>query len=292
MGPHSSGNVLLRTVFEDACGKYARLFSDKAKPAQEGEPQAPLSSLGHSSTDRETLGNNFLYSDTGNYGERLYLLCSKFGVSLDEARGGYKVVCSITKQGCNNCRGIPDSVGCEFGKLKLVGLGPAEARIMCEIARFEYTREASRLGILFTGKKPWEDLTDTSDDKARAESLKRKTEEKISDPFKNFPYDVSYPSPQKVADFAKFYNVAAKVGLASPLQIWDKQRQEAALGKEGILARRCSVNDNLWNLYKKTPNLTLDGVLKRMKAQYYLSRYNLETDPQQRLLLLDKFKEA
>jgi len=279
----------------EACEKYHTLFS-LSMPAKEGEPQAPLSSLGVGDIpklDKDTLGTNFLYFDAQNYAERLFLLCHRGNIPIEVAKGGYAVHCKITRNNCNNCRGIPASVGCEYGYLKRTGLGPTEARVLAEVAKLDYIRDSIRLSSMITGSKPWDESTlAKTNSKELSEFRKKKVEEKIADPFKGFPNDVNYPNPHKIAEYAKFFRITSKIGLTNPLAMWDEERQAAALGQNGVLAKRCSVNDNLWNLYKKTPGLTLEGVLKRMKAQYYLSKYNLESDPQQRLLLLEKFKEV
>ena len=102
--------------------------------------------------------------------------------------------------------------------------------------------------------------------KAKQDQRKRQMAEKWQeDPLYNFPNDIEYFSmqeaEQKIAVSRRF---GEKIKEESR---WDKKRGEACIGRYGVVARRCSMNDKLWGIWKESKqkgiNLTLADI-KRM----------------------------
>jgi hypothetical protein len=105
------------------------------------------------------------------------------------------------------------------------------------------------------------DIRDEEDEARGYDYALRKQE----DPLFDFPYDLVYFTPAqcdgKIA-------VTRAFGLKIPPEKrWDEQRKTACLGKLGIVARRCSMNDRLWSVWREAresgARLSLDKV-KRM----------------------------
>lgn len=93
-------------------------------------------------------------------------------------------------------------------------------------------------------------------------AAKKDAEERLKNPLKDFPYDIEYLSAhacrQKIEISQRFKGRMAKN------KVWDNFRMGACLGKHGIVAKRCSMNDVLWGRYLKYGDkLTLEDI-KRM----------------------------
>lgn len=70
---------------------------------------------------------------------------------------------------------------------------------------------------------------------------------KAEDPLKDFPYDMSYLTE---ADCNAKIRITNDPKLNFPAeQKWDDYRKNCCLGKFGIEAKRCSMNDVLWKRY-------------------------------------------
>ena len=87
----------------------------------------------------------------------------------------------------------------------------------------------------------------------------------IEDPLFGFPNDIIYfdrgQIDAKLSVSRRFWDKFREEAR------WDRLRAEACLGRQGIVARRCSMNDKLWGIYGKAKQrhvtLTLDDI-KRM----------------------------
>jgi len=73
---------------------------------------------------------------------------------------------------------------------------------------------------------------------------------KLKDPLKDFPNDVTYLD-------AKACGVKIRLTNNPKLQLpfeqkWDEYRKECCIGRYGLEARRCSMNNTLWGRYLKS----------------------------------------
>lgn len=101
--------------------------------------------------------------------------------------------------------------------------------------------------------------------KSKGKDKKRMLAEKWNeDPMYGFPNDIEYLTPEQVSQ-----KIAISVRFKErvlPEKRWDSERGDACLGKMGVVARRCSMNDKLWGLYKEAQRkgaaLTFDHVKK------------------------------
>jgi hypothetical protein len=87
------------------------------------------------------------------------------------------------------------------------------------------------------------------------------------DPLYGFPNDITYFTRQQISQKMA---VSRRFGnKLRPETKWDEDRGKACIGRYGIVARRCSMNDKLWGIYSqaKARNiiLTLNDI-KRMIA--------------------------
>lgn len=102
---------------------------------------------------------------------------------------------------------------------------------------------------------------DDEDEEQRYEYAVRKSR----DPLMDFPHDVVYFTAEQCD--RKISVTRALGAKLPPEKRWDHYRKEACLGKFGIVARRCSMNDRLWSVWLRTletgARLGLDEV-KRM----------------------------
>jgi hypothetical protein len=86
----------------------------------------------------------------------------------------------------------------------------------------------------------------------------------LEDPLFGFPNDIVYLSrveiAQKLAVSRRFWS------RMKPESRWDKERGESCIGRFGVVARRCSMNDKLWGIYQKAKQrnvvLKLDDIKK------------------------------
>lgn len=111
------------------------------------------------------------------------------------------------------------------------------------------------------------------------EAKRRKTQRKmaeiwLADPLFGFPNDIIYMTKQQVQQKLAFNRRFGKrIAEASR---WDVERAEACLGRHGIVARRCSMNDKLWMIFKaaKRRNVTLSlaGVRKMINLDIKRSK--------------------
>lgn len=86
-----------------------------------------------------------------------------------------------------------------------------------------------------------------------SETKKQKQQQALAaksqeDPLYNFPYDVNYLTKEQVEEKLK---VSRRFKKLPKLVVWDRDRADACLGKQGLVARRCSMNDKLWGILKE-----------------------------------------
>jgi hypothetical protein len=94
----------------------------------------------------------------------------------------------------------------------------------------------------------------------------------FDEPLRRFPYDIDYFSPEQVHKILGFSTYALNQAIKTKRQfatrndailftrrLWDKPRADACLGSD-IVAKRCSMNDELWRRYTglKQQGKTLD----------------------------------
>lgn len=102
------------------------------------------------------------------------------------------------------------------------------------------------------------------DDETDPESAEKDAMERLENPFKDFPNDIRYFSASECQ--SKVEISAAFKGKIAKDKIWDRKRMDACLGKHGVVAKRCSMNDVLWSRYIEHGDaITLDAILNMMK---------------------------
>jgi hypothetical protein len=110
-------------------------------------------------------------------------------------------------------------------------------------------KELERQAIIMWGYDPKK--------RKRAQKQKQMAEKWQEDPLYGFPNDIAYLSrqeiEQKMAVSRRFF------GRMKSETRWDRERGEACIGRYGLVARRCSMNDKLWGIYQKAKqrNVTL-----------------------------------
>jgi len=128
---------------------------------------------------------------------------------------------------------------------------------------------------------------ETPDEKA-SKALKQKelAERWQKDPLYGFPNDIRYftrdQAMQKVKITERFGEKIA------PRSRWGMERVRACVGELGIVARRCSMNDLLWDTYSRAKHegveLTLDTVRRMieydiLRSQLYPPGWSDDTVP-------------
>jgi len=102
------------------------------------------------------------------------------------------------------------------------------------------------------------------DTEAELKSAEEEAMERLKNPLKDFPNDIKYFSANEC--ISKIEIGGRFKGKIAKEKIWDKKRMNACLGKHGIVAKRCSMNDTLWARYTKHgDSLTLDIIKQMMK---------------------------
>lgn len=110
--------------------------------------------------------------------------------------------------------------------------------------------------------------------KKRADRQRFLAEKWQEDPLYGFPNDIEYFNKgqveSKMAVSRRFWNKMA------PERRWDKERGMACLGRFGAVARRCSMNDRLWEIYTEAKHkgvkLTLENVKKMLTVEIKRSK--------------------
>ena len=107
---------------------------------------------------------------------------------------------------------------------------------------------------------------------------------KDNDPLLNFPFDVIYLTSQQCDEQILYYDMLDKRGVeVEPFRVWDNRRKEACLGDD-MAARRCSMNNVLWEAYCKNPSMSLSDVKRKIqfditKSKLYPSGWHNYTQP-------------
>jgi hypothetical protein len=88
-------------------------------------------------------------------------------------------------------------------------------------------------------------------DKENKDRKKRELAEKGSqDPLYGFPNDIDYLGKDFIEQKISITNhFGERIKRESR---WDQERGDACLGRYGMVARRCSMNDKLWGIYQKS----------------------------------------
>ena len=99
------------------------------------------------------------------------------------------------------------------------------------------------------------------DDENETVSEEEKAMKNLDNPLKGFPNDIEYFSKKKCLDKIDISNHFGDKIV--PEKRWDQFRMEACLGQHGLVAKRCSMNDVLWERYiKYGDKLTLNDIKK------------------------------
>lgn len=108
----------------------------------------------------------------------------------------------------------------------------------------------------------------------KSEQDRRTAEKWQKNPLAGFPNDIVYFTHQEIIDKLAVSQMLWK--KMEPLSRWNTLRGNACRGKLGIVARRCSMNDQLWNLWIRSKEvgseLTLDKVHKMILLDIKRSR--------------------
>lgn len=99
-------------------------------------------------------------------------------------------------------------------------------------------------------------------DEADPNVARKEAEERLQNPLKDFPYDINYLTPALCKN--KIEISGRYKGRIAKEKIWDKFRADACLGKHSIVAKRCSMNDVLWDRYTKYRDVLTLNDIKRM----------------------------
>jgi hypothetical protein len=99
----------------------------------------------------------------------------------------------------------------------------------------------------------------------KAEKQRKLAEKWQEDPLFGFPNDVIYLTRPQIE---QKLGVTRRFGSRMKPEVrWDRERAEACVGRFGLVARRCSMNDKLWGIYQKArqENVVLNlGDIRRM----------------------------
>ena len=94
------------------------------------------------------------------------------------------------------------------------------------------------------------------------------------DPFYDFPNDIVYFTRDQVEN-----KIAVSRRFGNKIELrrrWDSERGQACLGRFGKVARRCSMNDKLWEIWKqasaKQITLSLADIKKMIQIDIKRSR--------------------
>lgn len=153
---------------------------------------------------------------------------------------------------------------CSGYDLKLEGLTFTQFVALYKTALKQEYEELRRIAAMHGAELPplKEDIQ-SEEEYARA---------KDKDPLIDFPYDVVYLTPKQCDEQIKYYKMLKDRGIEVPEErIWDERRKQACLGDD-IVARRCSMNDVLWAMYKENPSITLDEVEKKIRIDIVRSK--------------------
>jgi len=91
----------------------------------------------------------------------------------------------------------------------------------------------------------------------RAQKQKEMAEKWQEDPLYGFPNDIVYLNRREIEQKLA---VSRRFGVKMKPEVrWDRERGESCIGRYGVVARRCSMNDKLWGIYQKAKqrNVTL-----------------------------------
>lgn len=112
------------------------------------------------------------------------------------------------------------------------------------------------------------------EDEKTLEDKKRLAERKVRDPLADFPNDIEYLTEFQCKEKV---NISQRFGKKwPPKKIWNTYRMQACLGKLGLVARRATMNDTLWEMWLRAidlgKSLSLDDLKKRIKFDYARSK--------------------
>jgi hypothetical protein len=127
-------------------------------------------------------------------------------------------------------------------------------------------KELERQAIVMWGYDPKK--------KKRAQRQKEMAEKWQEDPVYGFPNDIVYLNRQEIEQ--KMAICRRFCGRMKPDTRWDRERGEACIGRFGLVARRCSMNDKLWGIWLRAKaigaSLTLDEVRRMILLDIKRSR--------------------
>lgn len=192
-------------------------------------------------------------SSTGNATEQLSLLKAysllqtKYGWTVEYIRGKWKKICLHSQEPCiwGSCL---ERKTCKDYTLELYGLTrPLFLQFVKLSSDDNFEREKrlyNVLGLLITGKPVVKDDNNSNYNKGSEKDIEAKKKDILYD----FPYDIQYPGETQILENIRHWST---VEDKDNIEYWDEERGQAARGKMGIIARRCSANGLLWSEYKE-----------------------------------------
>lgn len=139
---------------------------------------------------------------------------------------------------------------CQDFNLELYGLTrPLFLEFVAIASKDDYEREKrlyNVMGLLLTGEPI---IKDSAQKSSYLQNNKVNVEAKKKDILYDFPYDVQYPAEKLIRDNLKYWAGKKEEEIENELEFWDDKRANAARGKLGVIARRCSINGLLWAEY-------------------------------------------
>jgi len=113
-----------------------------------------------------------------------------------------------------------------------------------------------------------------------SEQLRVDAVNRDKDPLFDFPNDVVYFTEEQCDQQIKYWSKVSSLRKDIPVKaLWDEKRKKACLGGFGDAARRCSMNNDLWEMWLNNPKVTLDTVKRRIKADIVRSQLYPEGYP-------------
>lgn len=188
------------------------------------------------------------------------MLQSKYGWTVEYIKGKWIKICPHSQECCiwGSCL---ERNNCESYNLELRGLTRSLFLKFVDLASDDnYQREKrlyNVLGVLISGKP----IIAESNYSNRIVDVEAKKKDILYD----FPYDVPYPTEKMIQDNLKYWETASE---KDSLEIWNKERADAARGKIGVVAKRCSVNSLLWVEYKEGKFKDQKSLKNRLKLDH------------------------
>ena len=181
-----------------------------------------------------------------------------FGWTVDYIKGKWIKVCKQSGSPCiwGSCL---ERKTCKEFDLELYGLTrPQFVRFVRETSKELYEKEKrlyNAFCLMITGN------LFIKDDKKPTIDVNKKKQDFLYD----FPHDVEYPTETMIKGNLKYWeDYEGEITTA----YWNSERADGCRGNLGMIARRCSVNDLLWQEYKQGLYTTQQALKCRIKIDH------------------------